>query len=236
MERERKNKKVQKGNKKITLKTYLRDFLVFLDKKLIKTVGVLLIISILLIAVSIKPMVATNMIQECEGTCSDGVTLFSEYWNRLQVLLITLVAWIVPYIYSPVVGFIGYVLNEVSTLAYIIKGHGYLMGIGVGIVPLILNVIIICIITALGIYVCNTITIGYRISNIKNMNFLNFRIKLYEVMRNEKKVQILTEKKEQKIKKLEENKEKLNYLQILNVVIVSCILQFISVVIQQIVI
>ncbi|MBQ8044189.1 MAG: hypothetical protein IJ272_08630 [Clostridia bacterium] len=234
LETKRKKNKNINNNKKTNIKTYLRDFLLFVDKNLIKTIGILTVLSILLIAICISPMVSSAASVECEGACMDGITLLSDYTSKIQILLFTLVAGIVPYIYISVVGFVGYVLNEVSNIAFLIKGYGYLGGIGAGIIPLILNVVTICIVTALAIYVCRTVTVGYRISSLKNMNFTNFRIKVYEILRMDAKTEALTKKKEDKLNKLQDKKENLNYLQILNTAIVVCIIQFISVLIQHI--
>lgn len=232
---EKKQTKKTKKEQKITVKSYLRDFLLFVDKNLLKTVGILFVVAILLTAVSLKPIVTDILSLECEGTCRDGVGILSEYGSKMQVLLVTAFAGIVPYIFAPVVGFIGYVLSEVSSFAYIIKGYGYAAGIAMGIVPMIINLLIICIVAALGIYICRTVTVGYKISSVKNMNFTNFRIKLYEVLQNEKKVKEFTEKRDKKLAKLQDKKEKINYLQILNVAIIVSILQFISVLVQEII-
>ena len=226
--------KENKQGKKLSIKKYLRDFLVFADKKLIRAIGILFVIAVLLIAITISSMVAAAKITECEGMCVDEITIFNDYVSKLQILLITLVAGIAPYTYIGVIGFFCYVISEVTSLAYLIKDYGYFAGIGLGIVPLVLNILTICITTSLAIYICRTVTVGYKISNIKNMNFTNFRIKFYEVLKMEDKVKALTKKKEDKLKKLENKKEKLNYLQILNVSMIVCIIQFISVLIQHI--
>ncbi len=227
--------KKTKKRKKINIKSYIRDFLLFVDKNILKTTGILIIVTLLLVAVSLQPMVISAMAEECEGSCRDGVTILSGMSIKLQMLLLTGVAGIVPYIFAPVIGLFVYIMNAVSDFAYGIKAYGYLAGIGMGIVPLILNILSICIITALGMYICRKVTIGYRISNIKNMNFTNFRIKLYEVMQKEEKVKQLTKARDEKIEKLQSKKEKINYLQILNTSILVCIIQFISVIIQEII-
>lgn len=229
----RQTNKTKKENKSI--KTYLRDFLLFLDKKLLKTIKILLVIAILIIALTLTTYISNAMKDTCVGLCRDeGVTLISEYVSKLKVLIVTAVAGIVPYIFAPVIGFIGYNLSIVSEIAYIIKGMGYVKGILLVIIPTILNVVTISLITALGIYICKTVMVGYRISSVNNMNFLNFRIKLYEGIGNEEKQKKLTEKKEAKLKKLEAKHEKLNYLQIVNVLAVSAVLQFVSTLIQEI--
>lgn len=231
--KEVKNKKINK-KKKMSFKSYIREFLLFVDKNILKTTGILAIIAVLLLAITIKPIITTTIAKECEGLCRDQVTFLSEISSKLQVILVTAVAGIVPYIYAPVVGFLGYIFSELTNFAYIIKGFGYVKGIAIGIVPLMLNVLTICIITALGIYICRKVTVGYRISNIKNMNFTNFKIRLYEILQKEKKVQALTKARDTKIEKLQAKKEKLNYIQILNTAIVVSIIQLVSVAIQEI--
>ena len=234
MIKEKVEKKKTKKKEKITVKSYIRDFLLFVDKKLIKTTGILFIVAVLLIALFIRPLISSALEQNCVGTCIDGVTLLSKYGSKVQGILVTIIAGIAPYIYAPIVGFASYVLGEATNLAYIIKGYGYLGGVVRGIIPLILNITTICMVTSIGIYICNTITVGYRISNMKNENFINFRIKFYEALQNKKKVQALTKRKNEKMAKLEARKEKINYLQALNVFVVSCILQFVSSLVQHI--
>lgn len=230
-----KKKDNKKGNK-FSFKTYLRDFLLFVDKKIIKTTGILFVVGIVLIAISIQPMLSSVVTAECEGACMDGITLMSDYTSKLKILLFAAVAGIVPYVYISVVCFAAYILTEVANLAYIIKGYGYLAGIGVGIVPLILNVLIVCIVTALGIYLCRTVTVGYRISSLNNMNFTNFKIRFYEVLGKKDKVETLTKTKEDKLNKLKDKKEKIYYIQILNIAIVVCLIQFLSVLLLHILI
>jgi len=226
-----KKKKAKKKNE-LSFKKHIRDFLLFIDNKLIKTVGILAVVALVLIVISISPMVSS--VNEQTQHVNETMTISTDFLSKLKILLFTLVAGIVPYVYIAVLGLVGYVVNEVTSLSELIVEYGYLGGIGAGIIPLVINVIIICVVTALAIYICKTVTVSYKISNIKNMNFTNFRIKLYEVLQKEDKVKMLTKKKEEKLNKLQKNKEKLNYIQILNVSIVICILQFISVVIQHI--
>lgn len=234
MKREKKQQVQNTKTKKngFSLKTYLREFLVFISKNLIKPTGVLFVVAVILIALGIKPVIDVTMAQDCAGSCVDEMALFFEYSSRLQVLLVIAFAGIVPYMYAPVFGFVVSIIAEVSVFAYVIKGYGYMKGIAFGIIPLILNVIIVCIITALGIYICKSVTTGYRLSNAKSMNAMNFKIKIYESLNKEEKVKELTKKRDAKINKLKQQKEKINYLQILNTSIVVCIIQFISVIIQ----
>lgn len=235
MENEQVKKKNTSNGKKFNIKSYLRDFFVFVDKKLLKTTGILFVVAILLIAVSFKPIVTVAIAGECEGGCTDSVTLISNYWSNLKMLLLTICAGIAPYFYISILGFIGYLYQIVSSVANLVKDYGYAIGIGLGIVPLLLNMFSICLATALGIYICKHMTLSYRASSAKNMNMTQFRIKLYEVLRKEEKAKALTKVREDKIEKIESKKEKLKYIQILNTVIVLGAIQFISALIQEII-
>lgn len=235
MKKENEERAKGKKNKKYSIKKYIRDFLVFIEKNIIKTTKILIVVSILLIAIITPFVIKDVMAADCVGTCRDEMAFREEYGSKMQILLITFIAGIVPYIYAPVIGYVGYIISEVATIAYIIKGYGYLIGILFGIIPLAINILIICIITAAGIYICSNITMGYRMSNIKNMNFTNFRIKLYETLGNEKKVESLTKARDNKIEKLQSRKEDIDFLQLLNIAIVIGIMQFIATAIQEII-
>ena len=231
-------KKTIKNNtdkkKKSGIKTYIRNFLLFVDKNLMKKIGILCIVALVVVAICIGFVIKITMASECEGVCSDGGTIISNYWSYFKLLGISVISGIVPYIYLPAVAFLACVMQELSNFAYVIKGYGYALGTGLGIIPLILNILVAAIVAALGIYICRNITIGYRITNLKNMNVTNFKIKTYEIFGKKEKAEKLINTRNSKIEALEAKKEKLNLLQILNVSIVVCILQFISVLIQQI--
>lgn len=228
-------KKINKSKNKFSIKKYLRDFLKFIQENMSRYIKVFLVISIILIALTISTFITKAESSTCIGMCRDSsVNFITEYWSKLQILLITIVAGIVPYIFAPVIGFIGYVLSIASELSYIIKGLGYIKGIAIWLFPAMLDILTISITVSVGVYICKTVTVGYKISSINSMNFLNFRIKLYEEIGNKQKYEQLTKLKKEKIEKLEGKKNKLNYLQILNVVILIVILQFISTLIQEI--
>ncbi len=234
MEKEKQQREKSTNKKKPKLKEYLRNFLLFIDKNIWNTMKILIVIAVLLTAISIKPLIDYTSLLECEGSCFDNATIWTDYVANIKLLLFTLVAGVVPYVYIPVVGFIAHILQEMLDVAVIIKEAGILGAFVSGIIPLTLSSVAICLVTSTAIYICKSMTISYRITNIKNMNFMNFKIRLYETLQNEEKVQALVKKKEEKLNKLQAKKEKLNYLQILNVIIVAGILEFIAVAIQHI--
>ena len=215
----------QKVKELTGFKKYLKDFLLFLDKEIIKKAGICLVISIILCALSLSTI--TKAVIAGESTYTK-VGFITEYWNRFQILCIIPLAGLVPYIYAPAVGVITGAFNEVSSLALLIKEFGYIKGILIGIVPSVLDLLAISIVAALGIYICKKITVGYKITNVKNMNLTNFKIRLYEVLGKEKEKKELEEKKQAKIEKLQKMKEKINYLQILNTMLLAIVIQLIA--------
>ena len=225
----------KKHRKEFNIKEYIRDFLLFVDKKILKTMCILFIISVILIVCSLILVVPAVLQEECQGACRDSIKLFVEYGSTIGELIVTAFAGIVPYMYVPVVGFIGLILGEVSTVAYAIKGYGYILGILASIIPLTLNVVVICIVTSVGIYICKCVTTSNRLFNAKSSSWLDFKINVYEILKKQDKVKSLRKKKEERIKTLEEKSEKINYLQILNTTIVVSIIQFVSILIQHIV-
>ena len=234
MRKSKENIQVVNNKKKFSIKTYIREFILFFYNKLFKCTGILFVIAVLLMAISIRiinPAVTTS---DYDGLNPNTISLFGDYIERLKILVVIIVSGIVPYMYAPVVGYVCCLMDEMMNISYRIKEYGILVGVGASVIPLIINVIIISIITALGIYICRTITVSYRISNVKNMNYTNFRIKLYELVNKQDKVKALTKKREEKINKLTAKKEKIAYIQILNIAIIVCILQFVSVLIQHI--
>ena len=220
--------------KKFDGKAYLKDFYTFSTTHLLKTTGILVIIAIIFIAITINPIVNLVSLDECKGPCTDETAFFSEYFSKIQELFIVAFSGIVPYMYIPFISIPTGALGEIYSIAYIIKDYGTLIGIAIGIIPLLLNVITLSITVALGAYICKTVTIGYRLSNLKNMNFLDFKIELYKLFGKKDKIKVLENKKQEKLNKLKSKKQKIKYLQILNTAVVICILQFISVFIQDI--
>ena len=85
-------------------------------------------------------------------------------------------------------------------------------------------------------YICKTVTIGYRISSMKHMNFTNFMLRWYEVTKNENKQKQLEKKKEKKLKSLEAKYKKVDYFQVINITVILVVLEIIVALLKMIVI
>ena len=214
--------------KGITFKSYLKRIYDFFNSNLKKTFVVMCVVAVLLIVIGVQTEV--NSIQN--GTNSsynlDGLTFGESYISNIQVIFMVVLAGIVPYMYIPVAGGLMEMYNELVMSAYIIVEKGYLKGILLYIFPLLLNICIISVATALGVYICKTVTMKYKIDNIKHMNSTNFRLKWYEVIKNEKKKETLEEKKNKKLIKLEKKYKKIDYFGLINITIRLFVLQIIA--------
>lgn len=224
----------QKAKKKFNLKTYLKDFYLFIYKHLRKTTVILIIISIILCAISFNPLYdAASMVGE-EQTYSNESSLLYTYCMKLQTIVIMPLTGIAPYIYAPLVGVVLGTLSEVYNLVYVIKDYGTFLGTVLSFIPFILNILLFAITGALGVYICNMVTLGQRISNMKNMNWYNFKCEIYRALNKQDKLNSAKKKRQQKMDKLCGKKEKVQYVQILNTLVVVAILQLVSVIIEKI--
>ena len=235
MEKRKKNmdKKEEKieSEKKFTLKDYLTTFAIFFKEKLAKSVVILLVIAIILSVIMLKISLGVNKDINEIGDFS----FFKEIINGLKVFIIIIISGIIPYLYAPVIGFVEFLITNSVNLSKLIIVYGFGIAILKGIIPFLINIISICLITSIGIYICREITLGYKISSSKDMNFTSFKIQLYKSIGNEKKSKEIAKKRDEKVKKLENKKTKIEYLQIINVIILVTILQVISALIEKIV-
>lgn len=230
MKKEKHENEIVKTKKKFSFKEYINNFLNFFKENLLKYFKIFVITSLIIIPVGIK---AINGI-DFEKIPAGDVVSFKLFINNIEALYITVLSGIVPYMYVPVVGFLAFIYSDVVNFVYVISTYGYLKGIVISFLPLIISVFDISMISAIGIYICKRITVKYKLSDIKHMNSLNFKISMYETLGKKNKVKEYKKKKEGKISKLEKNNKKLNYIQIGNTLIIVTILEFISFLIKKI--
>lgn len=222
--------------KGLTFKSYLKQTMEFFNNNLKKPVVILFIISILIVVMN------TQLVRSSikEGTYNleefGKETFLNTYVSNVEVIGIIIIAGIAPYLYVSVAGSILVALSEATNFIYVLSNYGYLKGILLYIVPMLLNILIIAIASALGIYICKTVTISYRKSNMKHMNFTNFMLQLYDVTKNEKKKIELEKKKQNKMKLLESKYKKIDYFQVINITVILFVFELIASLLKVIVI
>jgi len=207
--------------KGLTFKTYISSTVSFAKENLIKTIWILgVIVLVILASLLIKPQILKMEIA--------NVTFLANYIEAIKVVVIMIFAGIAPYLYAPVIGFVYGIYLDVICMANLILEVGYLKGILMYIIPFVLNSLIIITATALGLYICKNITLGYRITNVKSTNSMDLRISIYEATGKKDKKNKLEKERQEKIKKLENKKKELDLFQIINVTAILCVIQAVS--------
>ena len=217
----------KRKNKKTKTIINLKDTVKFFNENLKKKTLILFIIFAIICVVFLIPVV-----NEIKQTITTESTLQIHLWNfikdKLFMLLITLVAGIVPYMYIALIGGMGYIYQALVEYGYIIVDKGYFVGLLIVIVPLILNLICISLATALGMYLCKVNTNKFKLGQQRNMNWSRFRLEFARVTRNEEKENKIQKKLDEKEAKLESMDIIIKYKDVVTLFVIICILQLIS--------
>lgn len=210
----------------------------FMKKKIIPKFCICAVISILVVLVFTISAVNNVKTLECsEIYCSsEEITISENFVSRAEMLLLTLVASVVPYFYMPYLGLVLYMYNEVITLAHVINVNGYLFGILKYILPLLLNICSIAVITGVAVYIAKIVTNKTRMNRNNSMNFTSFRMKIYQMLKKQDKYDALYKKQQERIEKIQKNTEKIEWKGVAITVGVAFVIQFIGVVLQNILI
>ncbi|MBR5227232.1 MAG: hypothetical protein IKV94_01155 [Clostridia bacterium] len=204
------------------------NLLEFFKNKL--AINLIVCICICIVITLISIFSAVGNIKELD-TIPDG-NLKAEITNRLEMNILTLVAAIVPYLYMPYLGLAAYMYNEVVGLGFVIVKYGWLVGVLRYILPFTLNIISICLIVSVGVYLAKIHTARFIINRKNTMNFTTFRIRVYQMLKKQEKADVLAKKQENKTKKMEKRIEKVDWKNVCIFVIGGLLLQIISTLIQ----
>lgn len=227
--------KNERNKKKFIKKEYINEIIEFFNKRLKKKTLILMFIMIIFSALFIMTIIKMNLRLNNEGIHLDSkITLLSFFMNKTIILLMTMFAGTVPFIYLPVMAGFFYMYQTLIDSSYIVLNRGFFLGSILICIPLLIDIISISLTVAIGIYLCKTNTNKYIISQQRNMNFNKLMLNLHQITKNkekEKKIQNKIDDKEKKIQNLE---VKINYKQIINITTIVIIFQMISSIIEYI--
>lgn len=227
--------KNERNKKKFKKKEYINEIIEFFNKRLKKKTLILMFIMIIFSALFIMTIIKMNLRLNNEGIHLDSkITLLSFFMNKTIILLMTMFAGTVPFIYLPVMAGFFYMYQTLIDSSYIVLNRGFFLGSILICIPLLIDIISISLTVAIGIYLCKTNTNKYIISQQRNMNFNKLMLNLHQITKNkekEKKIQNKIDDKEKKIQNLE---VKTNYKQIINITTIVIIFQMISSIIEYI--
>lgn len=220
--------KLKEKIKEISIKKIIKSIYDFYKINLKKTFLILCMVNIIIIVLGIPSVVQILKISAETEKIVTSANFFNIYSINIQMVFFIVLAGIVPYIYIPIVGAFAGSLTEISKIATLILDKGYLMATIIYLLPMLLNICIISIAVALGIYVCKTITAKYKLTDAKSMGFTKFRIDLYDTLKKKDKKEELEKKREQKIAELEKKNRKLDYFNIIGITLILFVLQIIA--------
>lgn len=226
MEKEVKTKK-NVENKKVKPIINLKDTVKFFNENLKKKAVVLFIIFITLSVIFLIPLV-NELKQVPELNNELNISLFNFIKDKILMLLMTVIAGVVPYMYIAIIGGIGYIYQALIEYAYIILNKGYFLGLIIVLIPIILNSICTSIATALGMYLCKINTNKFILGQQRNMNFTRFRLELAKATQNKEKEKKIQKRIDEKEKELQSKEIKIKYKEILTIFGIVCIIQLIS--------
>lgn len=219
------------AKKKINFKTFVK-------KEIASFTLVCLVICVLITLVGVvSTLDSIRKIDGCEEIfCGNKSSMLEGFLNRLKMLGVTAIAALVPYFYLPFLGLFGYVYYEAISFAHVINIYGYALGVLRYIVPFVLNVFCISVFTSLSIYLAKIYTARFKLNRKNAMSFTKFRLKVYEMMKNEKKFNELQNKDKERTDKIEKGIKKVEWKNVAIIAGVLVVLQFVSVLIETLVI
>lgn len=227
-------RRIKETNDKKKFKLYINNFISFYNKNLKKPTGVLIIVSIFILAFLFLLLFEVLKNAYDENLTSFYVGFFEGLKQRFVFLLLILISGVAPFFYIPVLGFVLYLYNEFVEFTQLICQNGVVPSTFINLIPILINIFSVSLITATGIYLCKLSTVKYKLAQAKNMNATNFLIRIYQIFGNEKKLKETQKKQDKKIEKIQSRDEKINYLQMINIICIVTILQIISLLIQKI--
>lgn len=224
---ENRKKKVKTSKKK----TYIKDFITFVVKKLGKKTLVLMCIFFVFSILLFAPVIGEVKSDPYNG----DITLMLLTKDKILILLGIVIASLVPYLYIPVLAGTAYIIQITIEFSNIIVHKGYFLGIAGLLIPFILNLFVASIMTAIGIYLCKINTNKFISGQQKNMNLDTFRLELYKAIGKKEKEMEIEEKIKIKEEKMASKEMKIDYKQLLNTCVFCIIIQFVSSLIEYII-
>lgn len=213
------------------------SFMKFWQQDILPFFYVCLVLAVLFTLVGVVTSIDSVKSLGCtEMYCGDTSGLIDTFVSKLEMLVVTVIAVLVPYFYLPFLGFIGYVYYESIAFTHVINVYGYFGGIMRYLIPAVLNIVVISVITSVCVYLVKILTAKFMYNRKNTMNFTKFRLKVYEMTKKEDKYNELLKKSEEKERKLEQRIRKIEWKYVLSIFAVMVVLQFISVCIESLVI
>lgn len=201
--------------RKIKKDSLLGNMITFFNQEVKKKTVILFVIAIILyIVLTISFMNVVAEMKEVENITTMSNSFWGIFKSKMILMVLVALSGLVPYFYIPVIAFLGYVATIASDVAAIGIDKGNFSAIVLTVVPVIFDLVVISIMSAIGIYMCKMFTKKFKYSQRTSFGFSDVKIQIYEIRGQKEKADKLREEKQKKIDKMETNNVKINYTQI----------------------
>lgn len=232
----------QKNTKKIDFKFVIKDYFKFYKQKLMKKHIIVYIICLVVFFVMIASLISkinstpniSELAQNVKMLSENSQGIFSLIFSKkLPLIFMIIFAGIAPYFFIPVIGIgVAYGLAvDIVTNFNILTGKSSVVPMCIG---AIIELIAVSLAVATGIEYCILSTKRWRYSRNQDYSMIDFKRTLYEATNNQKKLNEITKKKEEKLKKNEKNNVKIPYLHLLISFVISIIIIAIGTIIAKV--
>ncbi|MNP08225.1 hypothetical protein D3C76_1002840 [compost metagenome] len=212
----------------------IKNYLSFYNKELRKKHILIYVVSLILFAIFTTSVISDvgniNTIQTQannftnSGNTSDKDVFNSIITQKIPISLLLIFAGITPFAYIPVLGIVLAPYILAGDIANVINGSYGVISILSLSVSAVLQLIGIGLAIATGVYYCNNATKRFRYSQGGSMGIDDVKDQYYQIRKDEKNLEKLQLKRQQKLEKKEKLNVKIDYFNMLISAVVSVII------------
>lgn len=236
------NQKVEKSNRnnkgnKNKFQSVISEYIPFFKENLRKKTIVIYVICLVLFFVFLNMFMSNidfNEILEQGGKVDlTNNSIFSMIKEKIVVIFLIILSGITPYVYIPVIGIFtsySFAFNIVSLFG-VSNNSFHLIAMSIG---AIIQLFGVAIAVAQGMYYCRLSTRKFRYSQTTSFGVNDVKKAIYEIKKDNEKVEQVEKVQQEKIKKQEELNEKVPYKKLAISFVISIVIVIIGTVIARI--
>lgn len=225
----RKSTVKSKGKKESKFKSIVKNYLNFYNTNLRKKQIVIYIILLVLFGIFVTNIISQIDVTQTvsnEAQAAEQKPIFDMLQQKVLFTILIIIAGITPFVYIPVLAalFIPYIYsNDIIDIIYNAGGTASIVSASISSV---LQFIGISLAVATGMYYCKNATKRFRYSQGRSFGMFDLKKQMYEIRKDDVKLEKLLEQRQIKIEKEEKLNVKIEYFNMLisgviSVVIVS---------------
>lgn len=210
--------KVKKStsNNKVKNKNIIIQYLKFYNKELKKVHIISFFLMLIVFAYSIGVVIDTDEVSFIEETIE--VSRLEQVGEKIMIMFLIILSGITPYVFIPVIGLVGMPLILAGNMVDYSIAQTVLTSI-----TSVIQLLFISLCVSTGIYYCRCATKKFRYSQKASFGIDDVIQQLYEIKKDEKKLQAFKDKRLAKAEKKEKLNVKIKYKMMLISFLVSVI-------------